>query len=218
MQERQAPQGHGVGQEFEAFGAARQRRRVEDRAGARRREVTGLALLTSPPSLKSRQCRKAFIRDSTEILSPPLIPEIRLHLASESVPLWQKTEEELGELGLEPPFWAFAWAGGQALGRFILDNQDIVHGRTVLDLRSGSGLVAIAAVVSGALRVIAADVDEFALAAIGLNCALNAIDAEIVGDDLLREPAPAVDVILVGDLFYERTLADRAFAWLKQAQ
>jgi predicted nicotinamide N-methyase len=165
-----------------------------------------------------RTGRGPFIRENTEILAPPLLPEIRLHLASESVPLWQKTEAELGGLGLEPPFWAFAWAGGQALARYILDRPYIVRGKTVLDLASGSGLVAIAAAKAGAARIIAADIDAFAHAAIGLNCAINAIAVEIVGDDLLDAPPPAVDVILVGDLFYEKALALRCFAWLREAQ
>src|SRR5438552_2479290 len=119
--------------------------------------------------------RAAFIRSHTSILAPPLVPEIRLHLAHEAVPLWQKTEEELGQMGLPPPFWAFAWAGGQALARYVLDNDEIVRGRSVIDLASGSGLVGIAAAKAGATRVIAADIDRFAAEAIALNAVLNGV-------------------------------------------
>ena len=116
-----------------------------------------------------------FIRANTKLLPVPLVPEIRLHLAEESLPIWQKTEEELGEMNVPPPYWAFAWAGGQALARYLLDNPALVAGRRVLDLGSGSGLVAIAAVKAGAARVLAADIDALALAAIGLNAAANAV-------------------------------------------
>src|SRR3954453_2619775 len=115
----------------------------------------------------------AFIRANTQILSPPLVPELRLHLAHEAVPLWIKAEEELGEIGLPPPFWAFAWAGGQALARYILDNPETVRGRRVLDFASGSGLVAIAAMKAGAKDVTACDIDPFAITAIGLNAKAN---------------------------------------------
>ena len=104
-----------------------------------------------------------FIRENTRLLSPPLVPEICLHLAEESVPIWQKTEEELGEIGLPPPYWAFAWAGGQALARYVLDNAGLVSGKRVLDLGSGSGLSAIAAMKAGAASALAADVDLVAL-------------------------------------------------------
>ncbi len=158
-----------------------------------------------------------FIRANTEILSPPLVSEIRLHLAAESVPLWQKTEEELGEIGLPPPFWAFAWAVGQALARFILDRPETVRGLDVIDLASGSGLVAIAARLAGASHVLAADIDPFAAVAIGLNAGLNQVAVSITSDDLLRRPAPRAACILVGDLFYEWHLAERLLAWLDAA-
>jgi predicted nicotinamide N-methyase len=162
--------------------------------------------------------RADFIRRNTEILSPPLVPEIRLHLASESVPLWQKTEEELGLLGLPPPFWAFAWAGGQALARYILDRADVVRERTIIDLASGSGLAAIVAAKSGARRIVAADIDEFAREAIKLNCAINDVAVEITGDDLLEAPPPSSDIIVIGDLFYEKGLAERTYAWARRAE
>ncbi|MFN4140307.1 class I SAM-dependent methyltransferase [Aestuariivirga sp.] len=150
-------------------------------------------------------------------MSPPLVPEISLHLAHEAVPLWQKTEEELGGMGLPPPFWAFAWAGGQALARHVLDRPELVRGKRVIDLASGSGLVAIAALRAGAAGVLAADIDPFSLEAIRLNAALNGVAPEVTGEDLLGAPAPDCDVILVGDLFYEKDLAERVFSWLLSA-
>ena len=162
--------------------------------------------------------RTGFIAANTALLPVPLVPEIRLHLAHEAVPMWQKTEEELGEIGLPPPFWAFAWAGGQALARYVLDTPETVRGRHVLDLASGSGLVAIAAKMAGAASTLAADIDTFALAAISLNAAANAVSIRTTGADLLATPPTAFDIILVGDLFYERVLATRVLAWLETAQ
>ncbi|MCX7318996.1 MAG: 50S ribosomal protein L11 methyltransferase [Hyphomicrobiales bacterium] len=156
-----------------------------------------------------------FIRANTRLLPVPLVPEIHLHVADEAVPLWSKTEEELGEAGLPPPFWAFAWAGGQALARFVLDNRNHVAGRNVLDLASGSGLVAIAAMKAGAARVIAYDIDNFARTAIAINAADNHVSVEARGDDLLGDAiAPDAQTILAGDIFYERDTAERAFAFL----
>ena len=162
--------------------------------------------------------RAAFIRANTTIMAPPLVPEISLHLAHEAVPLWQKTEEELGEMGLPPPFWAFAWAGGQALARHVLDDPSLVAGKRVLDLAAGSGLVGIAALKAGAAGALAADIDRFSLAAIRLNAALNAVALEVTGEDLLAAPPPACEVILVGDLFYEKGLAERVLSWLAAAE
>jgi predicted nicotinamide N-methyase len=159
-----------------------------------------------------------FIIDNTRLLSPPLVPEVQLHLAEESLPIWQKTEEELGELNVPPPFWAFAWAGGQALARYILDNREIVLGRTVLDLGSGSGLSAIAARVAGAKRVLAADIDAFSIAAIALNARANGVEVESTADDLLGLAPDAFDVVLVGDLFYERALADAVLRYARAAK
>lgn len=162
--------------------------------------------------------RASFIRANTEILTPPLVPEARLHLAHEALPIWQKTEEELGEIGLPPPFWAFAWAGGQALARHVLDHPALVIGKRVIDLASGSGLVGIAAMKAGAASVLAADIDAFAVAAMAINADLNGVSLEVTGDDLLATAAPACDVILVGDLFYEQGLAGRCFNWLTAAK
>jgi predicted nicotinamide N-methyase len=155
-----------------------------------------------------------FIRANAVLLAPPLVPEIRLHLAGEVVPLWHKTEEELSKIGVPPPYWAFAWAGGQALARHILDNPDLVRDRRVLDIGSGSGLVAIAAAKAGAAGVLAADIDAFACAAMRMNARANGCDIAVTSEDLIGAPS-AWDVILVGDLFYERPLAERLLAWLK---
>jgi len=159
-----------------------------------------------------------FIAAQTEILAPPLVPEVRLHLAHESVPLWQKTEEELGEMGLAPPFWAFAWAGGQALARYILDQPEIVKGKAVIDLASGSGLVGIAAMKAGAKSVLAADIDAFSASAITLNAAINSVTMTVTTNDLLSQPLPKADVLLIGDLFYEKALAARVFAFAESAK
>ena len=162
--------------------------------------------------------RAAFIRANTSVMQPPLVPEVKLHLAHEAVPLWQKTEEELGEMGLAPPFWAFAWAGGQALARHVLDNPALVRGQRVIDLASGSGLVGIAAMQAGAAGVLAADIDGFSLEAIRLNGDLNGVGLDVTGEDLLKAPAPECGIILVGDLFYEKDLAARLVGWLAEAE
>ena len=156
-----------------------------------------------------------FIRNNTELLAPPLVPEIRLHLATEVVPLWRKTEEELDAEGIPPPYWAFAWAGGQALARYLLDNPQEVAKRSVLDFGSGSGLVAIAAAKAGAARVLANDIDPFAFAAVRLNAQANGVALDNSSMDLIGS-AVAVDVILLGDMCYERPLAERLLAWLTQ--
>jgi predicted nicotinamide N-methyase len=166
--------------------------------------------------------RKAFILANTRRKPVPHVPEIVLHVADEAVPIWQKTEEELDALGLPPPYWAFAWAGGQALARYVLDHREEVAGQRVLDLAAGSGLVAIAAALAGAAPVIAADIDAFTESAVSLNAEQNGVYVEIITQDLLAEdlldrPAPETpryDLILVGDLFYERDTAARALAFL----
>ena len=157
-----------------------------------------------------------FIRSNTALIAPPLVPEVRLHLATEVVPLWRKTEEELEAEGVPPPYWAFAWAGGQALSRYILDNPQEVRGETVLDFGSGSGLVAIAAAKAGAREVLAADIDRFAAAAIALNAAANEAQVKITTDDVIGREG--WDVILIGDMCYERPLAEKLMAWLSQSR
>jgi predicted nicotinamide N-methyase len=160
----------------------------------------------------------AFILANTKMLAPPLVPEIKLHLAEESLPIWQKTEEELGEMNVPPPYWAFAWAGGQALARYVLDNAALLRGATVLDLGSGSGLTAIAAGLAGAAHVLAADIDAIALAALHLNTAVNSVRVETTSEDLLASAPGGYDVVLVGDLFYERQLADKVLAFIDRAK
>jgi predicted nicotinamide N-methyase len=155
----------------------------------------------------------AFIRANTALVSPPLVPEVKLHLATEVVPLWQLTEEELAANGVPPPYWAFAWAGGQALARYVLDHPEVVFGKSILDFGSGSGLVAIAAARAGAARVLAADIDEFAQAAIKLNAVANGALVDATNDDLIGSERNW-RTILVGDMCYERPLAERLLAWL----
>ena len=160
----------------------------------------------------------AFIRANTRLLAPPLVPEIKLHLAEESLPIWQKTEDELGEINVPPPFWAFAWAGGQALARYLLDNPSLTAGKSVLDLGTGSGLTAIASGLCGAHHVLAADIDLLALAAARLNAAENGVGLETTAENLLLGPPGGFDVVLVGDLFYEKPLADRVLAFIEAAR
>ncbi len=147
--------------------------------------------------------------------TPPLVSEIRLLLGTEVTPIWQATEESLARSGLPPPFWAFAWAGGQALARYLLDHPAEVAGRFVLDFGSGSGIVAIAAAKAGAARVLAADIDEFAAAAIAANAALNGADVEITTSDLVGTADPRWGVIAAGDVCYEQPMAGRVTAWLR---
>ncbi len=158
-----------------------------------------------------------FIRANTRLLAPPLTPEIRLHLACESIPIWQKTEEELGAINVPPPFWAFAWAGGQALARYVLDHPELVAGRRVLDAGSGSGLVAIAGILAGAASAVAVDIDALAVAAIQLNAAANDVEVAAIQADPLETPPTGIDVLLVGDLFYEQDLGRRVLDWIEIA-
>lgn len=155
-----------------------------------------------------------FIRTNTTLIAPPLVPEIRLHLATEVVPLWRKTEEELEAEGVPPPYWAFAWAGGQALSRYVLDHQELVAGKSVLDFGSGSGLVAIAAAKAGAERVLAADIDSFASAAIAENARASKCNVEVTSEDVIGQHGDW-QTVLVGDMCYERPLAERLLAWLR---
>src|SRR3954464_6955605 len=134
--------------------------------------------------------RKAFIRANTLLKPVPHVPEISLHVADESVPIWLKTEEELETIGLPPPYWAFAWAGGQALARYVLDNAHSVAGQRVLDLAAGSGLVAIAAAKAGAAPITAVDIDAFAEAAVALNGEANDVYVDVTILDILDHHPP----------------------------
>jgi predicted nicotinamide N-methyase len=156
-----------------------------------------------------------FVHRNTAITAPPLVPEIRLHLAGEITPIWQATEESLARRGVPPPFWAFAWAGGQALSRYVLDHPAEVAGRFVLDFGAGSGLVAIAAAKAGAARVVAAEIDDFAAAAIALNAALNKVAVTVTTVDVIDIADPPWEVVGAGDVCYEQPMASRVARWLE---
>lgn len=160
---------------------------------------------------------EAFVAAQTLVASPPLVPEIALHLASEVTPLWQATEATLARDNLPPPYWAFAWPGGQALTRYVLDHRDIVQGRRVLDFAAGSGLVAIAAAKVGASGVTASEIDPFALAAIARNARLNGVRVDVARHDLTAAAPEEWDVVLAGDVCYERPMAERVTSWLRAA-
>ena len=164
------------------------------------------------------EARRAFILANTRLQAPPHTPELRLHLADEVTPIWRMTEEELGAIGLPPPFWAFAWAGGQALARYILDQPETVAGLGVVDFATGSGIVAIAAAKAGAASVLAADIDPFCAAAVALNAEANGARLSFTDADLLDAAPPAVELILAADICYEQPLADRVMAWLGAAR
>ena len=156
----------------------------------------------------------SFIRRETTIASPPLVPELRLHLASEITPIWHATEAALAREGVDPPYWAFAWPGGQATARHLLDRPDLVAGKTVLDFAAGSGLAAIAAARAGATAE-ANDIDAVAAVAIGLNAALNHVTIAVSVDDLTAGPC-RWQVVLAGDVCYEKPMAERVFPWLQE--
>src|SRR3974390_1044249 len=158
----------------------------------------------------------AFVRGNTVLTVASLVPEIRLHWATEILPLWNRTEAEIETTGLPPPYWAFAWAGGQALARYILDHPQSVYGKTVIDFGSGSGLVAIAAAKAGAHSVLAAEIDAFASAAIRLNASANGVEVDVRETDILCGDC-GWQTVLVGDMCYERPLAERLLVWLERA-
>lgn len=157
---------------------------------------------------------KAFIHAQTILARPPLVPEIQLHLATEITPIWEATEESLAANGLPPPYWAFAWPGGQALTRFLLDQPQWVRGKHVLDFAAGSGLSGIGAALAGAEKVEAAEIDAFAAAAIELNAAANNAAVEVVMEDLVGK-CSRWDLVLAGDVCYEKPMADRVIAWFR---
>lgn len=171
-----------------------------------------MSVLATPPLDPESDRYRRFVLDNTTLQSPPHVPEIKLHLADEAHDLWHRTEEELATIGLPPPFWAFAWAGGQGLARHVLDHPDRVRGKVVLDFASGSGLVGIAAARAGAARVVACDIDPFTLPAIALNAESNGVAVESLGEDLIGSDR-AWDVVLAGDVFYDKALADRLLPW-----
>jgi predicted nicotinamide N-methyase len=167
--------------------------------------------------IQTLEGRRAFILENTRIQPPPHTPELTLHLADEVTPIWRLTEEALAEIGLPPPFWAFAWAGGQALARYVLDHPEEVAGKRVIDFASGSGIVGIAAMKARAGHVLAADIDPFCGAALAVNSELNGVRLDYTDQNLLDAPPPDVDVILAGDICYEKPLADQVMNWLAAA-
>jgi predicted nicotinamide N-methyase len=158
--------------------------------------------------------RRAFIRSQTTLVSPPLTPEIRLYLATEITPIWQATEATLEASNLPPPYWAFAWPGGQALTRFLMDRRQWIQGKRVLDFAAGSGLSAIGAALAGAARTIANEIDDFAAEAIALNAEINRAPVEVLRHDLIGRHE-GWDVVLAGDVCYEKPMADRVIPWLR---
>jgi predicted nicotinamide N-methyase len=160
---------------------------------------------------------ESFVRSACALGQVPGVPEIRLHLAADAIGLWERTEDDHGA-GQPPPFWAFAWPGGQALARYVLDHAGLVAGRTVLDVGSGSGLVAIAATLAGAAGVRASEIDPLAVAAIGLNAEANGVPAPGVVGDVLDGDAAGAEVVLAGDVWYSRPLAGRVLGFLERAR
>jgi len=162
--------------------------------------------------------RRAFVARQTRLREIEGVPGLRLHLADDVEPVWHATEEALGVEGAPIPFWAFAWAGGLALGSWLVTNPDAVAGKRVLDFATGSGLVAIVAARAGAAHVLAADVDPFAEAAVALNARANHTHVAYTGRDLLDDPPPTdIDIILAADTWYEGPLAERVLPWLRAA-
>lgn len=161
--------------------------------------------------------RRSFVLRHTRLQTVSGLDGLRLHLADEVLALWHAVQAELGDPDAPLPFWAFAWAGGQALARHVGDHPEAVAGLRVLDLAAGSGLGAIAAMQAGAASAVAADIDPFAEAAVGLNARANRVRVGFVRRDLLKEDPPAVDVILAGDTWYEAPLAERLLPWLRRA-
>lgn len=158
----------------------------------------------------------SFIRAQTKIARPSLVPELKLHLATEISPIWRATQTELDDLGLPPPYWAFCWPGGQALTRYLIDNPSVVKGKRVLDFAAGSGISGIAAARAGAASVSAAEIDDFAAEAIRLNADLNKARIDVVTQDLVGRMDLGLDLVLAGDVCYERPMAERVFAWFEQ--
>ena len=156
----------------------------------------------------------AFIRANTAPGRTPLVPEVVLAMATEITPIWQATEAWLDRQNIAPPFWAFAWPGGQALARHVLDNPHLVTGRRVLDFAAGGGVAAIACAMAGA-AVEACEIDPLAVAAIRLNAAANGVSVEAIGGDLVGEPC-RWDLILCGDVCYEAPMTGHILPWLRR--
>lgn len=170
-----------------------------------------------PGEREAEEARRAFVRRTTRLRRPEALPELALHLVDEVTPLWEMTEVELAQEGVPPPFWAVAWAGGAGLARYLLESPAVVRGRTVLDVATGSGVVALAAARCGAARVTAADVDPFCGAAVALNAEANGLAVSFVARDLLAADPPGVDVLTAGDVCYDRAMTARFLPWLRTA-
>jgi predicted nicotinamide N-methyase len=167
-----------------------------------------------PSPLRTAADLEAFVRERTAPAPVPLAPELALYTATEMTSLWHATAAELD--GWDPsPYWAFPWAGGQALARHLLDHPDLVRGRHVFDFATGSGLVAIAAMRGGAARAVAADLDPFCEAAVRLNAALNGVAVTFRAGDAIGEPLDGFDLLVAGDVFYEKPLAEGSLAWFR---
>jgi predicted nicotinamide N-methyase len=160
----------------------------------------------------------AFVRAHTRLGVAPHVPEIQLYLADDAIELWERVEAEVGERDLAPPFWAFAWAGGQALARYVLDNPSLVAGKYVLDLAAGCGVVALAAAQVGARRVVANEIDPFAIDAIALNAEANGLTVETFLGDMLDGDADGADVVLAGDIFYDKAVTSRMMPFIQRLQ
>ena len=158
---------------------------------------------------------RTLITENTAVIAPRMIPEVPLHLADEDLPLYRAGEDELAALGIGTPYWAFAWAGGQALARYLMDNPEVIAGKHALDFGAGSGLVGIAAAKAGAASVIASDIDPVAIEATLLNCAVNNVDFEVTTDDLIGTDS-GWNPLLIGDVFYDKQIADRLLPWLHE--
>jgi predicted nicotinamide N-methyase len=159
----------------------------------------------------------SFIAANSALRPVPEVPEISLYSADDAFSLWEAVERETGRSDQPPPFWAFAWPGGQALARYVLDHPEQVAGRRVLDLGSGSGLTAIACARAGAAAVLASELDPFALAAIELNATANDVSIAVTGD-VLAGSGQEAQVVLAGDIWYERRLAQQALGLLQRAR
>ncbi len=171
----------------------------------------------SVPPFSQPPIPPSFLQAHTRVARPTLVPEVQLHVADDVVALWEAMETEGGGVGQDPPFWAAAWPGGQALARYVLDHPESVAGRRVLDLGAGSGLVAVAALQAGAAGVLASDPDPYSHAAIALNAELNGVPPVDVVGDLLDGDPPAVDVVLAGDVCYDREMTGRVLPFLGAA-
>lgn len=175
-----------------------------------RRPLTGEAA----EEAAAEEARRRFVTAETRLMAVPSLPEISLHLADDATALWSRSEDQLGAAGAPLPFWAFAWAGGRGLARFVLDSPDLVRGRRVLDFATGSGLVAIAAAKAGAALVEAVDIDPFAVTACRLNAEANGAALDVSCIDRVGSPVDA-DLVLCGDVFYDRAMTAHVLPWMR---